>query len=54
MRPELGPRDLAAIIVMALAAVRVSGNDPDDTRRYLAFLCDGMRPGPPPLPPGRA
>jgi len=53
VRPELSPRDLAAIVVMALAAVRVSGNDPADTRRYLAFLCDGMRPGPVSLPPGR-
>lgn len=52
VRTELGARDLATIVVMALAAVRVSGNDPADTRRYLAFLCDGMRPGSPPLPPG--
>ena len=53
VRPELCARDLAAVVVMALAAVRVSGHDPADTRRYLALLCDGLRPAPEPLPPGR-
>jgi AcrR family transcriptional regulator len=54
VRPELTTRDLAAVVVMALAVVRVTGRDSAEIRRYLAFLCDGMRPGPPPLPPGRA
>lgn len=53
VRPELTPRDLAAVVVMALAVVRHSGHDPDDLRRYLALLADGMRPGPGALPPGR-
>lgn len=53
VRPELTARDLGATVVMALAIVRVSGHDPADTRRYLAMLCDGLRPGRAPLPPGR-
>jgi AcrR family transcriptional regulator len=51
VRPELEVRDLAAMIVMALATVHA--NDPGglDRRRYLALLLDGVRPSPTTLPP---
>ncbi|MDF5751897.1 TetR/AcrR family transcriptional regulator [Spongiactinospora sp. TRM90649] len=49
VRSDLITRDLAAIVVMALATAR-----DDDTgaapRRYLALLLDGTRPSPDPLP----
>ncbi len=51
VRPDLVARDLAAVVVMALA---IAGDrDPDgvDRRRYLALLLDGLRPAPLPLPP---
>lgn len=56
VRPELTPRDLSAVLVMALAvaegsdaAATASG---EDRARYLALLLDGLRPGNPPLPAG--
>lgn len=51
VRPELEVRDLAAVIVMALAMVH--SNDPGglDRGRYLALLLDGLRPSPTTLPP---
>ncbi|MGI5129675.1 TetR/AcrR family transcriptional regulator [Pseudonocardia sp. CA-107938] len=54
VRPELTPRDLAAVVLMAFSVVRVTGHDLAETRRYLALLCDGLRPGHPELPPGCA
>ncbi|ANY08644.1 TetR/AcrR family transcriptional regulator [Pseudonocardia sp. HH130630-07] len=54
VRPELVPRDLSAVVVMALLVV--DGSEPADTsdglvrRRYVALLLDGLRPGHPPLP----
>lgn len=49
VRPELHARDLAAVVLMALAA---GHEDPAGgaRRRYLALLADGLRPGNPPLP----
>lgn len=44
VRPELRARDLAAVVVMALATGA-------DRRRYLALLLDGLRPAPGVLPP---
>jgi len=54
VRPELHARDLAAVVVMALATVH--GGDPDgaDRRRYLALLLDGLRPASTTLPPPSA
>lgn len=51
VRPELSVRDLAAVIVMALATVHPHDPAGDDRRRYLALLTDGLRPGHPALPP---
>ncbi|GAA3226300.1 TetR/AcrR family transcriptional regulator [Pseudonocardia petroleophila] len=51
VRPELLARDLAAVVVMALATVRDHDADPADVRRYLALLVDGLRPAPGVLPP---
>ncbi len=51
VRPELVPRDLAAVVVMALATVHDGDPDGADRRRYLALLLDGLRPAPAPLPP---
>ncbi|ETK31376.1 TetR/AcrR family transcriptional regulator [Microbispora sp. ATCC PTA-5024] len=50
VRGDLVVRDLAAIVVMALATAR--GGDPgrDDRRRYLALLLAGTRPSAEPLP----
>ncbi|MBW0103305.1 TetR/AcrR family transcriptional regulator [Pseudonocardia sp. KRD291] len=45
VRPELTVRDLAAVMVMALATVHASDPSGDDRRRYLALLVDGLRPG---------
>ncbi|PWW54137.1 TetR/AcrR family transcriptional regulator [Actinokineospora spheciospongiae] len=53
-RPDLLVRDLAAIVVMALATTHPGDPDGLDRRRYLALLLDGARPGtrpPQPLPP---
>lgn len=50
VRPELQARDLAAVIVMALATVDLTDPTGSDRRRYLALLLDGMRPGHGPLP----
>lgn len=47
VRPELAARDLAAVVVMALA---VTDAEEDGRGRALALLLDGLRPGPPPLP----
>lgn len=52
VRPELEVRDLAAVIVMALAPLRPHDTDTADRRRYLALLVDGLRPGGAPLPAG--
>jgi AcrR family transcriptional regulator len=49
VRADLLVRDLAAIVVMALATVRM-GADDGDQRRYLALLLDGTRPSTEPLP----
>jgi AcrR family transcriptional regulator len=51
VRPELVARDLAAVVVMALATVHDRDEAGADRRRYLALLLDGMRPAPTPLPP---
>ncbi|WP_240157416.1 TetR/AcrR family transcriptional regulator [Pseudonocardia broussonetiae] len=50
-RPELLGRDLAAVVVMALATVHERDPAGADRRRYLALLVDGLRPAPAPLPP---
>ncbi|MCA2224903.1 TetR/AcrR family transcriptional regulator [Nonomuraea aurantiaca] len=53
VRDDLLVRDLAAIVVMALATTRHHGADSDDSadrRRYLALLLDGTRPSAVPLP----
>jgi AcrR family transcriptional regulator len=51
VRLDVGLRDLAAMLVMALSVMH--DNDPDgaDRRRFLALLLDGLRPGAAPLPP---
>ncbi|GAA1313735.1 TetR/AcrR family transcriptional regulator [Pseudonocardia xinjiangensis] len=51
VRPELLPRDLAAVTMMALATVHPGDPDGADRRRYLALLIDGLRPSPTTLPP---
>jgi AcrR family transcriptional regulator len=51
VRPELLPRDLAAVTVMALATVHPGDPDGADRRRYLALLIDGLRPSLTTLPP---
>ncbi|GAA3545922.1 TetR/AcrR family transcriptional regulator [Amycolatopsis ultiminotia] len=51
VRPELRGRDLAAVIVMALATVHPGDRKGADRKRYLALLIDGLRPGPAALPP---
>lgn len=55
VRPELTPRDLSAVLVMAMAVAEGAETAPDATgeerRRYVALLLDGLRPGHPPLPP---
>ena len=56
VRDELTARDVAAVVVMALAVAYAggSGRGPAghaERRRYLALLLDGMRPAPHPLPP---
>lgn len=47
-RADLVGRDLAAVLVMALAGARAV--DSADRRRYLALLMAGMRPSAEPLP----
>jgi AcrR family transcriptional regulator len=42
IRPELTVDDVTAVVVMALTMVRRVG--PENARRYLALLVDGMRP----------
>jgi AcrR family transcriptional regulator len=49
VRSDLVVRDLAAVVVMALASARSA--DAADRRRYLALLMAGMRPSDEPLPP---
>jgi AcrR family transcriptional regulator len=51
VRGELVVRDLAAIVVMALATVHPSDPDGADVRRYLALLLAGIRAPGPALPP---
>jgi AcrR family transcriptional regulator len=55
VRPDAVLRDLAAVLVMALATVH-EDDDPEgaDPRRYLALLLDGLRPGSAALPPPSA
>jgi AcrR family transcriptional regulator len=50
VRPELQVRDLAAVMVMALATVHPQDPDGADRNRYLALLLEGMRPSPRTLP----
>jgi AcrR family transcriptional regulator len=50
VRPELRARDLAAVVVMALATAHQGDSDSDDLRRYLALLVDGLRPASTTLP----
>ena len=50
VRPELEARDLAAVVVMALATVHPDDPDGADRRRYLTLLLDGLRPSPVALP----
>jgi AcrR family transcriptional regulator len=54
VRADLLVRDLAAIVVMALATAHPRDPDSADLRRYLALLLDGIRPSPRPLPPPAA
>jgi AcrR family transcriptional regulator len=49
VRDDLVIRDLAAVIVMALATAHRDGAD--DRRRYLGLLLSGMRPSEEELPP---
>lgn len=51
VRAELEARDLAAVVVMALATVHPGDPDGADRRRYLALLLDGLRPASTTLPP---
>ncbi|GAA3041051.1 helix-turn-helix domain-containing protein [Streptosporangium longisporum] len=51
VRPELQGRDLAAVVVMALATAHPGDPEGAGPRRYLALLVDGLRPAPAPLPP---
>jgi AcrR family transcriptional regulator len=51
VRPELEGRDLAAVVVMALATAHAGDPAGADRRRYLALLVDGLRPAPATLPP---
>ncbi len=50
VRPELQARDLAAVVVMALATAHRGQPDRADLRRYLALLVDGLRPASTALP----
>lgn len=51
VRGDLVVRDLAALVVMALATVRRDDPGGADVRRYLALLLDGIRATGPTLPP---
>lgn len=51
VRGDLVVRDLAAVVVMALATVHQDDADGADVRRYLALLLDGIRTAGPVLPP---
>lgn len=51
VRPELEARDLAAVVVMALATIHPGDPRGADRRRYLALLVDGLRPAASTLPP---
>lgn len=50
VRADLLVRDLAAIVVMALATVHPGDPGHADPRRYLALLLDGLRPSAGTLP----
>ncbi len=54
VRPDLMGRDLAAVIVMALATAHPDDPEGADRKRYLALLIDGLRPAPADLPPPSA
>lgn len=54
VRPDLMGRDLAAVIVMALATAHPGDPEGADRKRYLALLIDGLRPAPADLPPPSA
>lgn len=54
VRPEIQARDLAAVVVMALATVHPDDPNGADRKRYLALLIDGLRPTPNTLPPPSA
>jgi AcrR family transcriptional regulator len=51
VRADLVVRDLAAVVVMALATAHADDPGSPDRRRYLALLLAGMRPSDEPLPP---
>jgi AcrR family transcriptional regulator len=51
VRPDITVRDLAAVVVMALATARADDPANADPRRYLALLMAGMRLSDDPLPP---
>ena len=51
VRSDITVRDLAAVVVMALATARADDPANADPRRYLALLMAGMRPSDDPLPP---
>ncbi|MCG5215571.1 TetR/AcrR family transcriptional regulator [Streptosporangium sp. KLBMP 9127] len=54
VRADLLVRDLAAIVVMALATAHPKDAEGADHRRYLALLLAGIRPSPDRLPPPAA
>lgn len=51
VRPELVTRDLAAVLIMAIATLRLPETSTAHRRRYLALLLVGLRPAAEPLPP---
>jgi AcrR family transcriptional regulator len=51
VRGDLVLRDLAAVVVMALATAHPGDAHNADPKRYLALLMAGMRPSDEPLPP---
>ena len=51
VRPELEPRNLAAVIAMNMATVHPADLHGADRRRYLTLLIEGLRPSATTLPP---
>lgn len=51
VRSDLLARDLAAVVLMALAVIHDGDPDQADRDRYLALLMEGLRPSKTPLPP---